>query len=135
MAFVTSSSSAIGASHPLDSFFTPKNVAVIGATENPGSVGRTTLWNLMSTPFGGAVFPVNPKRSSVLGIKAYPGILQVPETVELAVVVAPAQGCPQVIHECGMAGGKAAIVISAGFKELRPSGLQLETSLLKAAQD
>jgi acetyltransferase len=124
----------MGTSHPLDSFFTPKNVAVIGATETPGSVGRTTLWNLMSTPFGGAVFPVNPKRSSVLGIKAYPGILQVPEAVELAVVVTPAQSCPQVIHECGMAGVKAAVVISAGFKELGPSGLELEHQLLKEAQ-
>src|SRR3954449_10871299 len=93
------SSVVTSSTHPLDVFFTPKNVAVIGATETPGSVGRTTLWNLMSTPFGGAVFPVNPKRSSVLGIKAYPGILQVPETVELAVVVTPAQGIPRIIHE------------------------------------
>ena len=93
-------------------------------------MGRTTLWNLMSTPFGGAVFPVNPKRSSVLGIKAYPGILQVPETVELAVVVTPAQGVPQIIHDCGMAGVKAAIVISAGFKELGPSGLELEHQII-----
>ncbi len=60
--------------HPLDPFFAPKNVAMIGATENPGSVGRTTMWNLMSTPFGGAIFPVNPKRTSVLGIKAYPTV-------------------------------------------------------------
>ncbi|HNY42522.1 MAG TPA: CoA-binding protein, partial [Bryobacteraceae bacterium] len=57
-------------SNPLDPFFAPKNVAMIGATENPGSVGRTTMWNLMSSPFGGAIFPVNPKRHSVLGIKA-----------------------------------------------------------------
>ncbi len=135
MAFATTpSSSTLGTSHPLDSFFTPKNVAVIGATETPGSVGRTTLWNLMSTPFGGAVFPVNPKRSSVLGIKAYPGILQVPETVELAVIVTPAGGVPRIIHECGMAGVKAAVVISAGFKELGPSGLELEHQLIKEAR-
>ncbi len=57
---------------PLDAFFAPQNVAVIGATETAGSVGRTIVWNLMSNPFGGAVFPVNPKRKSVLGIKAYP---------------------------------------------------------------
>jgi len=57
---------------PLDAIFRPGNVAVIGATERPGSVGRTVLWNLLSHPFGGAVFPVNPKRTSVLGIKAYP---------------------------------------------------------------
>ena len=65
-------------SHPLDPLFLPKSVAVIGATENAGSVGRSVLWNLMSSPFGGTVFPVNPKRPNVLGIKAYPSIRTCP---------------------------------------------------------
>ncbi|MBS1872171.1 MAG: bifunctional acetate--CoA ligase family protein/GNAT family N-acetyltransferase [Acidobacteria bacterium] len=135
MAFATANpAAAAGTAHPLDAFFTPKNIAVIGATENPGSVGRTTLWNLLSTPFGGAVFPVNPKRSNVLGIKAYSGILQVPEPVDLAVVVTPAPSIPQIIHECGEAGVKAAVVISAGFKELGPPGVELERQLSKEAQ-
>ena len=56
---------------PLDAIFRPRSVAVIGATETPGSVGRTVLWNLISSPFGGMVLPVNPKRSSILGVKAY----------------------------------------------------------------
>src|SRR3954470_1113848 len=72
---------------PLDAIFTPKNVAVIGATEKPNSVGRTILGNLVGNPFGGAVFPVNPKRPSVLGIKAYPSITAVPDRVDLAVIV------------------------------------------------
>ena len=55
---------------PLDAIFSPKTIAVIGATEAPNSVGRTLLWNLIASPFGGTVFPVNPKRTSVLGIKA-----------------------------------------------------------------
>ena len=59
-------------SHPLDPLFLPKSVAVIGASERAGSVGRSVLWNLLSSPFGGTVFPVNAKRSNVLGIKAYP---------------------------------------------------------------
>src|SRR5512144_2169803 len=78
----------------LDAIFAPKNVAVIGATENPGSVGRTILWNLISNPFGGTVFPVNPKRSGILGIKAYPSISEVPEPVDLAVIVTPAATVP-----------------------------------------
>ncbi len=130
----TSNSSGLETAHPLDAFFTPNNVAVIGATENPGSVGRTTLWNLISTPFGGAVFPVNPKRSSVLGIKAYQSILQVPERVDLAVVVTPAPSIPGIIHECGQAGVKAAVVISAGFKELGAPGVELEEKLLAEAR-
>ena len=84
---------------PLDAIFAPKNVAVIGATEKAGSVGRTLLWNLISSPFGGTVFPVNPKRPSVLGIKAYPNIAAVPEPVDLAVVVTPAPTVPGVIAE------------------------------------
>ncbi|MFN3324224.1 MAG: GNAT family N-acetyltransferase [Bryobacteraceae bacterium] len=123
-----------GRQHPLDVFFSPDNIAVIGATEAPGSVGRTTLWNLISSPFGGAVFPVNPKRRSVLGIKAYKSIKEVPAQVELAVVVTPAPTVPDVIRECGEAGVKGAIVISAGFKELGPPGVELEERLLAEAR-
>ena len=65
--------------NPLDGIFIPKTVAVIGATEKPGSVGRTLLWNLITNPFGGTVFPINPHRHSVLGIKAYPTILMFPK--------------------------------------------------------
>ena len=102
----------------LDAIFAPQNVAVIGATEKAGSVGRTILWNLVSSPFGGTVFPVNPKRPSVLGIKAYPSVAAVPEPVDLAVVVdARRPTVPDVIGECVEAGVRGAIVISAGFKE------------------
>jgi acetyltransferase len=118
----------------LDAIFSPKNVAVIGATENPGTVGRTILWNLISNPFGGAVLPVNPKRPSVLGIKAYPNISQVPEKVDLAVVVTPASTIPGIIQECVDAGVKGAIIISAGFKETGPDGLELERKILKIAR-
>jgi len=122
------------AGSPLDVFFNPKNVAVIGATETPGSVGRTTLWNLISSPFGGTVFPVNPNRPSVLGIKAYKSIKDVPAPVDLAVIVVRAPLVPQVIRECGEAGVKGAIVISAGFKELGPEGARLEEQLVAEAR-
>src|SRR5262245_19380321 len=84
---------------PLDVFFRPFFVPVIGPTENPGSVGRTTFWNLLQTPFGGTVFPVNPKRSNILGIKAYKTLREVPAQVDLAVVVTPAPSVPAVIRE------------------------------------
>lgn len=117
-----------------DVFFRPQNVAVIGATETPGSVGRTTLWNLISTPFGGTVYPVNLKRPGVLGIKAYPNIKEVPAPVDLAVVVSPASTVPGVIRECGEAGVRAAIVISAGFKETGAPGEALEAQTLTEAR-
>jgi predicted CoA-binding protein len=120
--------------HPLDVFFEPESVALIGATENPGSVGRTVLWNLISTPFGGTVYPVNPKRASVLGIKAYPNIAAVPEQVDLAVITTPAATVPSIIRQCVDAGVKAAIVISAGFKELGKEGQALENQVLEEAR-
>lgn len=117
-----------------DAFFSPKTVAVIGATERVGGVGRTVLWNLISSPFGGVVFPVNPKRSSVMGIKAYPNISEVPEKVDLAVVVTPAPSVPGIISECADAGVRCAIVISAGFKELGAPGIELERQILVHAR-
>ena len=83
--------------HPLDPFFRPRSVAVIGATETPGSVGRTLLHNLIATPFGGTVYPVNPKRDSVLGIKAYRSLADVPAPVDLAVIVTPAATVPAIV--------------------------------------
>ena len=111
---------------PLDAIFAPRAVAVIGATEKAGSVGRAILWNLISSPFGGTVYPVNPKRPNVLGIRSYPNIAAVPEPVDLAVIVTPAPTVPQVIGECVEAGVKGAIIISAGFKEIGPEGAELE---------
>ncbi|MBO9997741.1 MAG: bifunctional acetate--CoA ligase family protein/GNAT family N-acetyltransferase [Cyanobacteria bacterium SID2] len=119
--------------HPLNAIFYPKTVAVIGATEKPGSVGRTLLWNLISNPFGGTVFPVNPKRGSVLGIKAYSDISSVPEPVDLAVIATPAPSVPNVVRQCVAAGVKGAIVVSAGFKEIGPEGVELEKQILEAA--
>src|SRR6478672_13660901 len=119
---------------PLDVFFSPKTVAVIGATENPGSVGRTLLWNLVTNPFGGTVYPVNPKRSSVLGVKAYPSVSDIPEPVDLAVIITPPPSIPGLIRECGENGVRGAIVISAGFKEVGAEGAALERQLLEEAQ-
>jgi len=118
----------------LDAIFAPKSVAVVGATENPGTVGRTLLWNLLSSPFGGTVYPVNPKRPNVLGIKAYPSIKDVPEVVDLVVVITPAPSIPGIISDCADLGVKGAIVISAGFKETGKAGLELERQLLAQAR-
>ncbi|NOX53327.1 MAG: acetyl CoA synthetase subunit alpha, partial [Planctomycetes bacterium] len=118
----------------LDKIFAPRTVAVIGATEAPNSVGRTVLWNLISNPFGGTVFPVNPKRPSVLGIKAYPNIKEVPEQVDLAVVVTRAPLVPSIIAQCVEADVPGAIIISAGFKEMGPAGAKLEAEILQASQ-
>lgn len=118
----------------LDAIFNPRSVAVIGATERPGSVGRTILWNLISNPFGGTVYPVNPGRPSVLGIRAYPNLAAIDDEIDLAVVVTPAHTVPGIIEECAAAGVRGAIVISAGFKERGPQGVQLEQQILATAR-
>ncbi|HXB73200.1 MAG TPA: bifunctional acetate--CoA ligase family protein/GNAT family N-acetyltransferase, partial [Candidatus Acidoferrales bacterium] len=119
---------------PLDVFFSPRTVAVIGATEKPGTVGRTLLWNLVTSPFGGTVYPVNPNRPSVLGVKAYGSVSDIPEPVDLAVIVTPPASVPGIIKECGENGVQGAIVISAGFKEIGPEGAALEQQLLVEAR-
>jgi acetyltransferase len=119
---------------PIDVFFAPQAVAVIGATETPGSVGRNVIWNLVSSPFGGMVFPVNDKRPSVLGIKAYPNLAAVPAQVDLAIVITPAPTVPDVIAECAAAGVSGAIIISAGFRETGAAGVTLEQRVLEQAR-
>jgi acetyltransferase len=113
-------------SNPLDPIFAPRSVAVVGASERPGSVGRSLLWNLLSSPFGGTVFPVNSKRPNVLGIKAYPKIADLPDKVDLVVVTTPADTVPDVIAEAAELGVPGAIIISAGFKEHGEHGQELE---------
>lgn len=118
----------------LDAIFNPKTVAVIGATERMGSVGRTVFWNLISNPFGGTVYPVNPQRSNVLGVKAYSDLKSLPEPIDLAVIVTPAKIIPSIISECADIGVKAVIIISAGFKELGDPGIELERQILLHAK-
>ncbi len=119
---------------PLDALFAPQSVAVIGATEKAGSVGRNILRNLITSPFGGTVFPIHPSRPSVQGIKAYPSISAVPEAVELAVIATPAPTVPGIIKECAQAGVRGAIIISAGFRETGPEGVELEQQVLAEAR-
>jgi acetyltransferase len=117
--------------HPLDAIFAPRSVAVIGATDRQGSIGRAVLWSLVSSPFGGTVYPVSDKHASVLGIKAYQRVREIPERVDLAVVVTPAKTVPGIVTECVEAGVRGAIVISAGFKEHGEAGRELERQILE----
>src|SRR5450759_4430866 len=116
-------------SHPLDPLFLPQSVAVIGASERAGSVGRSVLWNLLSSPFGGTVFPVNAKRPNVLGIKAYPTVRDLPDKVDLVVITTPADTVPDLIAQSVELGIPAAIVISAGFREHGEHGQELERQI------
>lgn len=114
---------------PLSALFHPKTIAVIGATEKPSSVGRTLLRNLLEQPSGATIFPVNPSRSNVLGIRCYPSIASIGEQVDLAIVVTPAATVPDVLRECEHSGVRGAVVISAGFAETGEDGRELERKI------
>jgi acetyltransferase len=118
----------------LHAIFSPKNVAVVGATEKSPSVGRSILVNLTSGAFRGNVYAVNPKHSRVLGMPCYESVRTVPDQVDLAVVVTPAATVVEVIDSCAQADVAAAIIISAGFREIGPAGFALENQLVAKAR-
>lgn len=129
LSIVNRASTRTSSGRALDAFFAPQNVAVIGATDKSGSVGRTVLLNLLKGPFNDKVFAVNPKRKEVLGAPSFPSIGEVPEPVDLAIIVTPATTVPDLIGECVDAGVRAAVVISAGFRERGAEGAQLESRI------
>jgi acyl-CoA synthetase (NDP forming) len=112
--------------------FSPASIAVIGASNSPGSWGFTIMHGLISTS-NLRIYPVHPKASEILGVKAYPGIAQVPETVDLAVIVVSALLVPGILRECTAKGIKTALVISAGFGETGAEGQELESELIEIA--
>jgi len=118
----------------LDTMLAPKSVALIGATDKEGSVGRTLMENLTDKAFQGKLYPVNPKRDAVMGVPAYPSIGKIPEPVDLAIICTPAASVPRVISDCAEAGIKGAIIISAGFKEIGAEGVELERQVLERAR-
>jgi len=120
--------------HPLDPIFKPQSVALVGASERAGSVGRNVLWNLMSSPFGGTIYPVNPKRPNILGIKTYPDLKTLPEVPDLVVVTTPAETVPGIMRDAVEIGIEGGIIISAGFKETGERGKQLETEVMQAIE-
>ncbi|MBN1830407.1 MAG: CoA-binding protein, partial [Deltaproteobacteria bacterium] len=108
--------------------FDPKTIALLGATEKEGAVGRTILENLLRSKER-KIFPINPHREMILGVKSYSSIAAVSDHVDLAVVATPARSVPGVIEECGRAGVEGAVIISAGFKEIGEEGIILESEI------
>jgi len=114
----------------LDAIFRPTSVAVIGASTKRGHIGREIVHNLILGDFKGKLFPVNPKADYIHSIKAYPSILDVPDPVDMAVIVVPQPAVAAVAEECGRKGVKGLVVISAGFREVGEAGAAREAELL-----
>jgi acetyltransferase len=113
----------------MEALFDPGTIALIGATDEEESVGRALLENLMASG-DRRIFPVNPKRDTLLGLECHPGILSIDEEVDLAVIATPASTVPSIVDQCGQAGVAGIIIISAGFKEIGEAGKELENEIV-----
>lgn len=120
--------------HYLAPLFEPASVAIIGASERAGTIGAVLMRNMLDAGFRGNLYAVNPKRSKVSGVDCFASVADLPRGVELAVIATPAPTAPELIEQCGRAGIKAAVVISAGFGETGAAGAALEQSMLANAR-
>ncbi len=115
----------------LDGIFRPKSIAVIGASTRKGTIGREILHNLIENEFNGKVFPVNPKASVIHSIKCYSTVLDVPDAVDLAIIIVPRDSVRMILEQCGEKGVKGVVVITSGFKETGEEGAKRELELLE----
>ncbi len=118
----------------LETLFSPKSVAVIGASRDEGSVGHAVLKNLFLGGFKGKIYPINPKAEEIAGLRCYPGIAAAPGPVDLAVVIVKAPLVPEVVDQCGKKGVKGMVIISSGFKETGEPGRLLEEQVKREAK-
>jgi acetyltransferase len=118
----------------LDAIFAARSVAVVGASERPGSVGRVILDNLLARPFLRSVYPVASQQPGILDLRPYPRIADVPEPIDLAVIVTPAPLVHDIVVQCIDAGVRGAIVTTAGFREAGPDGVEWEREILAEAR-
>ncbi|HVN22396.1 MAG TPA: acetate--CoA ligase family protein [Syntrophorhabdales bacterium] len=117
----------------LDALFSPKSITVIGASDSPDKVGYAILHNIVKSGFPGDVYPVNPARGEILGIRCYKALESIDKKIDLAIIVIPARVVPDTLEECGRRGVGASIVISAGFRETGREGLQAERKIAEIA--
>ncbi|MDH7563455.1 MAG: GNAT family N-acetyltransferase [Candidatus Bathyarchaeota archaeon] len=113
----------------LDKIFNPKSVAIVGASDEEGTVGYTLMKNLIDLKFEGKIYPVNIRKPEILGYKAYQNVEQIGEPVDLAVIATPAKTVLQIVEQCGKAGILGLVIISAGFKEIGEEGKALEDQI------
>jgi acyl-CoA synthetase (NDP forming) len=118
----------------LDSLFRPCGVAVIGASNNTFSIGNRVVKNLLTYGFKGPIYPIHPKEAEILGLKAYPGILEVPGPVDVCCVAVKSTMVPRIVEDCGKKGVKFVIIHTAGFREMGEEGARLEDALMAAAR-
>ncbi len=118
----------------MERLLNPRTIAVVGASHKPGKVGHEVLRNLINYGFPGKIYPVNPKGGEILGLRVYRSLLEVPDEVDLAVIVVPARIVPSVVEDAGRKGVKALAIITSGFSETGPEGAELERRIVETAR-
>jgi acetyltransferase len=118
----------------LDKIFRPKSIAVVGASEKPGSIGNALMRNLIERGFTGQIHPINPNHPEIWNLSACPSIADLKALVDLAVISTPVKMVPGIIKECADAGVGGAIIISSGGKEIGEEGKKIEAAISKAAR-
>jgi acyl-CoA synthetase (NDP forming) len=118
----------------MDAIFKPHSVAVIGASDNTGKLGSHVMRSLIEGRYPGRIYPVNPGKNEILGLKAYPTLIRIPDSVDLSIIVLPAEIVPQTIRECKEKGVKGVVLITAGFKEIEDKkGESLQREIMELA--
>jgi len=118
----------------LDKIFNPKTIAVIGATSKRGKVGYSVFRNLVGSEYEGTVYPINPNRESVQGVKAYPTVKDVEDKIDIAIIATPSKTVPKIVEQCGDAGIEGIIILSSGFEEHGKKGKEMSNKILKIAR-
>ena len=116
-------------------FFDPRGVAVIGASATPGKLGYGVISNLIRSGYQGAIYPINPRAQTILGLPTYPDVTAVPDPVDLAVIIIPAPAVPDALRACGQRGIPAAAILSGGFAEVGEEGEARQQQLLAIARE
>ena len=125
----------MGVYEEINGFFYPRSVALIGASATPGKIGHAILKNLLEfREAGGKVYPINPHREEILGLKCYKSVLDIPDQVDMAVIAVSSKNVPSIIDQCGKKGVKNIVIISGGFKELGGEFRDLEAESLEIAR-
>ncbi|MHC4912992.1 MAG: acetate--CoA ligase alpha subunit [Planctomycetota bacterium] len=127
--------SEYGVHDRLHRLFNPKTIAVVGATNRKGSVGYSVIRNLIGSDYEGVVYPINPRRESILGVKVYPSVKETPDDIDLAVIATPARTVPAIVRECGESGVSGIVILTAGFAEIGEEGQKASEEIKRIARE
>ena len=119
----------------LDALFNPSSVAVVGASSTPGKVGHDIFVNILKGGFTGTLYPVNPKAKSIASVRAYPDIQDIPDSIDLAIIILPPRFAETAIAHAIDKGVKAVVIVSAGFKEVGGEGLEIERRIVDMCRE